>query len=232
MCPYCYEPKDVKGHPLECTKLQSIIKTELQKHKFSYIIAKLNVETCLEGKEVIDLFIDNSKCKATTVLKKYFDILSNNTGKKSKVGYEGRLVKNKHLKILIQNQQKRKKTLFENIDPQNPESQFFSKEKNSEKKLKNILKILILKTLGLYQRRSKLSSGVYRMIKKYIQVLIANEEQSQSQKNKKYNHENFIFKIEQKAYKIDIESDEFRIIKQRIKKILKLKKFHTNSKKK
>ncbi|KAJ6242830.1 transmembrane protein [Anaeramoeba flamelloides] len=61
MCPYCYEPKDVKGHPLECTKLQSIIKTELQKHKFSYIITKLNVQTCLEGKEVIDLFIDNSK---------------------------------------------------------------------------------------------------------------------------------------------------------------------------
>ncbi|KAJ3447517.1 hypothetical protein M0812_07752 [Anaeramoeba flamelloides] len=133
MCPYCYEPKDINGHPLECTKLQSIIQTELQKHKFSYIITKLNVKTCLEGKEVIDLFIDNSKCKATTVLKKYFDVLSNTSGKKTKVGYEGRLAKNKHLKVLIENQQKRKKILFENIDPQNPESQFFSKEKNSEK---------------------------------------------------------------------------------------------------
>ncbi|KAJ6239256.1 cell growth-regulating nucleolar protein lyar [Anaeramoeba flamelloides] len=41
MCPYCYEPKDIKGHPLQCTKLQNnMIKTDLQKHKFAYVKIK------------------------------------------------------------------------------------------------------------------------------------------------------------------------------------------------
>ncbi|KAJ6239255.1 hypothetical protein M0813_25307 [Anaeramoeba flamelloides] len=149
---------------------------------------------------------------------------------KQKVGYKRRIENHKHLKILIQNQQKKKKTLFENINPQNSQSQFYSKEKNTEKMVKDILKTLILKTLGLWQRRTKLPNSVYRVIKKYVQVLIAEEEQSQSQKNNSYNHDNFLFRIEAKAYKIDVDSEEFKIIKERIKTILKLKKFKSNSK--
>ncbi|KAJ3434936.1 hypothetical protein M0812_02063 [Anaeramoeba flamelloides] len=126
-CPFCLKPKDGPQHPFDCDYLKDLIHTKIQKRKFKNCLVRLRISSCKQGKDFINIFIENSKCHENKIINIYLNNGKEMNNSNTRVGVQGRQNRYDNLRTMMNNNQNNL-NLRKNLNPNNPESMFYSDE--------------------------------------------------------------------------------------------------------
>ncbi|KAJ3448627.1 hypothetical protein M0812_01109 [Anaeramoeba flamelloides] len=159
---------------------QSIPEETEDHHLFDlepHVMARLRISICKQGKNFINIFIENSKCHENKIINIYLNNGKEMNNSNTRVGVQGRQNRYDNLRTMMNNNQNNL-NLRKKLNPNNPESMFYSDEETKTEKCKKLLRKLLLKTLTISQSNIQLSSEINNLINIYVEIIFTKAQKS------------------------------------------------------
>ncbi|KAJ3446852.1 hypothetical protein M0812_07847 [Anaeramoeba flamelloides] len=121
----------------------------------------------------------------------------------TRVGVQVRQNRYDNLRTMMNNNQNNL-NLRKNLNPNNPESIFYSDDETKTEKCKKLLRKLLLKTLTISQSNIQLSSEINNLINIYVEIIF-----TKAQKSDLWEVNQYLYVLHSNEIDIDINSQNF-----------------------